>query len=105
MHPRKTSHFRKVTQALRQIGRDCIMRRIKSIQSGKDTPQDILTLILSGMKFSILKILTLQLIIETGDQSHDIEDLVDDFLTFYVAGKYHTSSSEAHKCQLTNDAQ
>ena len=86
MYPRKARQFKEVTKALRQIGRDCIMRIIKSIQSGEDTPQGILTLMLTGKK-NVHSFTTLNYV-STGDQGHDIEDLVDDFLTFYVAGKY-----------------
>jgi len=42
--------YRRSLQALRQIGRDCIMKRIKMIQNSEETSKDILSFMLSSKK-------------------------------------------------------
>ena len=46
MHPFKAEGYRETVRAIRIIGRDCIMKRIKMIESGAEVPNDILTHIL-----------------------------------------------------------
>ncbi len=56
---------------LREIGRYCILKRIESIKNGEQDHHDILT----------------QIITLTQKQGNiNLEDLIDDFVTFYVAG-------------------
>eukprot|EP00731_Ephydatia_muelleri_P020160 Em0012g985a len=57
---------------MRRIGRDCIEKRIKAVTSGEEVPNDILTQILQS---------------SVGVKSVDMETLVDDFITFFVAGQ------------------
>ena len=72
MHPYVTEGYRETARAIRQIGHDCILQRFKAIANKEEVPNDILTQIIT---------------VAGSDKSIDIEDLVDDFATFYVAGK------------------
>ena len=71
MHPHVTEGYRETVRAIRRIGRDCITRRFKAISNEGEVPNDILTQIIR---------------VASSDTSIDIEDLVDDFVTFYIAG-------------------
>ena len=71
MHPYMTEGFREAARAIRLIGQDCILRRFKAIANEEEVPNDILTQIIKAA---------------SSDKSIDIEDLVDDFATFYIAG-------------------
>ena len=75
IHPYMTEGYREAIRAIRQIGQDCILRRFKAITNEEEVPNDILTQIIK---------------IASSDKSIDIEDLVDDFVTFYVAGEIST---------------
>eukprot|EP00731_Ephydatia_muelleri_P028730 Em0020g374a len=70
LYPHETETYREAVTAMRRIGRDCIEKRIKAVTSGEEVPNDILTQILQT---SIAARLV------------DMETLVDDFVTFYVA--------------------
>eukprot|EP00731_Ephydatia_muelleri_P008176 Em0004g514a len=72
LHPFEAKGYRKAVRALRTIGKECIVKRIKSLDSGEKVPNDILTHILK---------------VASTNESADIETLVDDFVTFYVAGE------------------
>ncbi|KAL5471218.1 hypothetical protein EMCRGX_G029311 [Ephydatia muelleri] len=63
---------------MRRIGRDCIEKRIKAVATGGEVPNDILTQILQ---------------ISCTNTSVDMETLVDDFVTFYVAGQETTANA------------
>ena len=58
---------------IRSFGRKVILERQEAVLRGEDTPPDILAHILS---------------VAQKEPSITIEDLVDDFLTFFVAGVY-----------------
>ena len=60
---------------IREIGRDCILSRMEAKARGDATPQDILTYLLDASK-------ELQ-----GDQNFGLEEMIDEFVTFFVAGK------------------
>ena len=75
IHPYMTEGYREAVRAIRQIGQDCILRRFKAITNEEEVPNDILTQIIK---------------VASSDKSIDIEDLVDDFATFYVAGEIST---------------
>ncbi|XP_069806710.1 cholesterol 24-hydroxylase-like isoform X2 [Dendropsophus ebraccatus] len=62
---------------LRKTGRECIERRRKAIQDGEEIPMDILTQILKGADLE-------------GDC--DMEDLLDNFVTFFIAGQETTAN-------------
>ena len=71
LHPHETEGYREAVRAIRQIGKDCIVRRIKAIDNDEEVPNDILTQIIR---------------VASSDKGVDLEDLVDDFATFYIAG-------------------
>ena len=60
---------------MRKIGQDCIAQRFKAIANKEEVPNDILTQIIR---------------VASSDSCRgvDLEDLVDDFVTFYLAGVY-----------------
>ena len=43
LHPLEAEGYRKTVRAIRAIGRDCIQKRIRSIKSGEQPPNDILS--------------------------------------------------------------
>eukprot|EP00731_Ephydatia_muelleri_P020161 Em0012g986a len=72
VHPQEAEMYHEAILAMRRIGRDCIEKRIKAVTSGEEVPNDILTQILQS---------------SVGVKSVDMETLVDDFITFFVAGQ------------------
>ncbi|XP_075700336.1 cholesterol 24-hydroxylase-like isoform X2 [Rhinoderma darwinii] len=62
---------------LRQTGRECIERRQKAIQEGEDVPADILSQILKGAAL---------------EDTCDKESLLDNFVTFFIAGQETTAN-------------
>ncbi|XP_040189249.1 cholesterol 24-hydroxylase-like isoform X2 [Rana temporaria] len=62
---------------LRKTGRECINRRRKAIEDGEDIPVDILTQILKGA---------------AQEDECDMEDLIDNFVTFFIAGQETTAN-------------
>eukprot|EP00731_Ephydatia_muelleri_P008181 Em0004g519a len=77
-HPYEAEGYREAIRALRSIGRECIQMRIKALDNGEEVPNDILTCILK---------------VASADETAHIETLVDDFLTFYVAGQETTANT------------
>ncbi|XP_056403235.1 cholesterol 24-hydroxylase-like isoform X2 [Hyla sarda] len=76
----KRAFIREVQESvllLRKTGRECIERRKKAIQDGEEIPVDILTQILKGADLE-------------GDC--DMEDLLDNFVTFFIAGQETTAN-------------
>lgn len=73
-HPFVTEGYRESIRAIRQIGKDCIARRFKAITNKEEVPNDILTQIVR---------------LASSDTSRGVEfeDLVDDFVSFYIAGE------------------
>ncbi|XP_073498329.1 cholesterol 24-hydroxylase-like [Phyllobates terribilis] len=71
---------RESVRLLRQTGKDCIERRQKSIQDGEDVPADILSQILKGAAV---------------EDSYDLESLLDNFVTFFIAGQETTANQLA----------
>ena len=59
---------------MRRIGQDCITRRFKAIADKEAVPNDILTQIVRAASSDACR-------------GIDLEDLVDDFVTFYIAGE------------------
>ncbi|KAL5473710.1 hypothetical protein EMCRGX_G028238 [Ephydatia muelleri] len=78
LHPKETEMYHEAVGAMRTIGRDCIEKRIKAVTSGEEVPNDILTQILQT---------------SIADKSVDMETLVDDFVTFYIAGQETTANT------------
>lgn len=71
-NPSKAAVYRNSVVAVRKIGRDLIEKRIQDVSNGEEVPNDILTQILK---------------MASTEKSVDLEDLVDDFVTFFFAGK------------------
>ena len=85
LRPFAGSKYIDAAYKLRQIGRHCIEQRIKSIQNNEDVPHDILTQIIS---------------ITQKEENIQVEDLVDDFVTFYAAGMKEASLSQVKRSCL-----
>ncbi|XP_069807477.1 cholesterol 24-hydroxylase-like isoform X2 [Dendropsophus ebraccatus] len=68
---------RKNIKLLRKTGQECIERRMKAIQDGEDIPVDILTQILKGAEL---------------EDGCNLENLIDNFVTFFIAGQETTAN-------------
>jgi len=80
--PSKWSFIReskKVFRYLRDIGRKALIARLNAMKNGDYLPNDILQTILEANK----------------DDEIDIEKMVDDFVTFFIAGQETTASALA----------
>lgn len=62
---------------LRQTGKECIEKRQKAIEDGEEIPTDILSQILKGASL---------------EKTCDMENLLDNFLTFFIAGQETTAN-------------
>lgn len=85
-HPLEAAKYRQASRDIRALGRDCIKKRIQLIESGASAPNDILTHILQVI---------------ASKESVDIEELVDDFVTFYVGGQDTTQNLLTFALALT----
>nr|XP_060611634.1 cholesterol 24-hydroxylase-like isoform X3 [Anolis sagrei ordinatus] len=75
---RKTvREIRESLRLLRRTGKECIEKRQKAIQNGEEVPLDILTQILKNA---------------AQEEHHDIENMLDNFVTFFVAGHETTAN-------------
>ena len=111
LHPFEAAKYRNAARSVRAIGRDCIKRRIQSIESGEQVPNDILTHILQLSCEYIAGNLHnygtndffcyYDCAISATKESVDIEELVDDFVTFYIAGQETTASMLTFALVLT----
>ena len=93
LHPSKALGYYETARALRAVGRECVWKRINAIENGEQVPNDILTHILK-IRSRSTSFWCLQLLIEVvffayvaKEEAVDIEVLVDDFVTFYVANR------------------
>jgi len=73
------SEYKNVVSKLREMGRDQILARIKLLQDNLHTPSDLLSITLKMYE----------------NESVDLEDLIDDFVTFFVAGQETTANTLA----------
>nr|AHL88992.1 cytochrome p450 3049A1 [Brachionus koreanus] len=71
--------FKNSLKELREFSRDHINQRIKDLENKEHVPNDILTIIIKNYD---------------GD-SFDMDDLIDQFLTFFIAGQETTANSLA----------
>ncbi|XP_041474087.1 cholesterol 24-hydroxylase-like isoform X1 [Lytechinus variegatus] len=81
--PKDIKYRREVREAmkdLREMARRCIQARMDALNQGDEVPQNILTYILQ--ESNNLK----------GIENFDIEDMIDQFLTFFAAGEDTTSN-------------
>ncbi|NXA91278.1 CP46A hydroxylase, partial [Melanocharis versteri] len=69
---------RESVRLLRRVGKECIDRRREAIQNGKEATMDILTQILKG---------------DALEETRDDENILDNFITFFVAG-HETSANQ-----------
>ncbi|OWK60265.1 cholesterol 24-hydroxylase [Lonchura striata] len=70
--------IRESVRLLRRVGKQCIDQRREAIQNGKEATVDILTQILKG---------------DALEKTRDDENILDNFITFFVAG-HETSSNQ-----------
>uniref|UniRef100_A0A8C2SQN8 Cholesterol 24-hydroxylase n=1 Tax=Coturnix japonica TaxID=93934 RepID=A0A8C2SQN8_COTJA len=68
---------RESVRLLRRVGKECIEKRREAIQSEKEMPMDILTQILKG---------------DALEETRDDENILDNFITFFVAGHETTAN-------------
>ncbi|XP_063295804.1 cholesterol 24-hydroxylase-like isoform X1 [Pelobates fuscus] len=76
----KQAIIREVTESirfLRETGKKCIEKRRRAIEEGDDVPDDILTQIFKGAAL---------------EKDFDPETLVDNFITFFIAGQETTAN-------------
>jgi cholesterol 24(S)-hydroxylase len=66
--------YKKIIEKLRLLGRQQIENRLKLMQEGSYIPQDLLTITLKSYE----------------NESFDMEDMIDDFITFFIAGQETT---------------
>ena len=59
---------------LRQFARECVIKRIKDIEADRDTPNDLLGILVS-------------------DKLLSMEDIIDEFVTIFMAGQETTANS------------
>ncbi|NXB12080.1 CP46A hydroxylase, partial [Cnemophilus loriae] len=69
---------RESVRLLRRVGKECIDQRREAIQNGKEVAMDILTQILKGVAL---------------EETRDDENILDNFITFFVAG-HETSANQ-----------
>uniref|UniRef100_A0A8D0GRG6 Cholesterol 24-hydroxylase n=1 Tax=Sphenodon punctatus TaxID=8508 RepID=A0A8D0GRG6_SPHPU len=62
---------------LRRVGKECLEQRRKAIENAEETPVDILTQILKGA---------------AQEETADDENMLDNFVTFFIAGHETTSN-------------
>ena len=81
------SKYATAIRKIRAIGRHCIELRLKALDSNEELPSDIMSKILSVVRELLLFENILQLTIFKDIQKDlDIEDLIDEFFLFYLAG-------------------
>jgi cholesterol 24(S)-hydroxylase len=100
--PNKWSFIReskKVFRYLRDIGRKALISRLNAMKNGEYLPNDILQTILEAnskkFKIKLFKKMSLNYVLNAEDDEIDIEKMVDDFVTFFIAGQETTASALA----------
>ena len=48
LHPFETERYCKAVRTLREIGKECIQKRIKEVNDGREVPNDILSFMLQS---------------------------------------------------------
>ena len=78
---------------VRQIGEYCIRKRLTALENNEEVPHDILTLILQTVRelacVAVIIVILILLLMSVTEDSIDMEELLDDFVTFYAAGIKH----------------
>ena len=58
LHPFEVKSYQETIRAMRMIGRDCIMKRIRAVEAGDQIPRDILSSILQvACEYSMLMLI------------------------------------------------
>ena len=70
-HPYEVEGYREAIRGIRKIGQGCIEKRFKAIANEEEVPNDILTQIVR---------------VAQSDKGIQLDDIIDDFVTFYIAG-------------------
>ncbi|XP_071499364.1 cholesterol 24-hydroxylase-like [Diadema antillarum] len=73
------TEVREAARLIRNAGRDIILERMASRRRGEDVPKDILTHILNASD-------------NLSNQGFGMEEMIDEFLTFFIAGQETTGS-------------
>nr|ARQ84122.1 cytochrome P450 [Brachionus plicatilis] len=73
------NEFKKSLRELREFSREHINQRIRDLENKEHVPNDILTIIIKNY----------------GGDTFDLDDLIDQFLTFFIAGQETTANSLA----------
>ena len=88
LHPFEAASYREATRAIRKIGKKCIETRISALKNGEKCERDILSCILNHASkhnnYSTLDVYNGGL--QGVTENFDLEDIIDDFATFYSAG-------------------
>lgn len=71
--------YKKIVAKLRKMGKDQISNRIQVLKDGLYTPSDLLSITLKNYQ----------------NESLDMEDMIDDFITFFIAGQETTANTLA----------
>lgn len=90
------SEFKKSVYELREFAKKHINERIADIANKENMPNDILSIILNLKGERIIKVKLLPYIKFYLDSSeYDIEELIDHFITFFIAGQETTANTLA----------
>ena len=92
----KNLSYAEAALRLRQIGEYCIRKRLTALENNEEVPHDILTLILQTVRELILTACCsywdLKMQIIEKEKNIEMAELVDEFVTFYLAGQETTSN-------------
>lgn len=72
-------NYKKIITELRNLGKEQIEKRLKLIQEGLSAPSDLLSIVLKSWE----------------NEEFDLEDMIDDFITFFIAGQETTANTLA----------
>ncbi|XP_072181054.1 cholesterol 24-hydroxylase-like [Diadema setosum] len=78
-HLRYKREMRETAHRMRALGRECIEARMRAIEAGEEVPSDILTYILDASN-------------NLQEASFGMEDMIDEFCTFFAAGQETTAN-------------
>lgn len=88
---RKVTEIRQCCKQLRETGVDCVLNRLRQIEKGQSVPNDTLTALLRNYYNEHGKLL-----------NEDLERLVDEFITIFIAGHETTAGTMSFVLWLTD---
>lgn len=101
-HIKSKSHTRKVIKQLRQMGYKQIMERIELLKADSYVPSDLLGITLKELgKFLLIgdgktkSFKSKKSKLKKDSENFDMEDMIDDFVTFFGAGQETTANTLA----------